>query len=90
MSLDRAVIFAGPSLNGANLEFGPAFESRPPAKRGDVYRIALEEPRAILLIDGVFEDITRRLPQRDSLGANAGNSRFRSCEPRGAASRGTR
>ncbi|WP_262273066.1 TfuA-like protein [Microvirga yunnanensis] len=56
MSFDCAVIFAGPSLSGASREFGPPIEMRPPARRGDIYRVALEEPRAILLIDGVFED----------------------------------
>lgn len=57
MMLDRPVIFLGPTLSAERaLAILPA-ELRPPAARGDVYRAALEEPRAILLVDGAFEDV---------------------------------
>ncbi|WP_201838857.1 TfuA-like protein [Microvirga zambiensis] len=57
MTLDRPVLFLGPTLPAERaLAILPA-ELRPPAARGDVYRAALEEPRAILLVDGAFEDV---------------------------------
>lgn len=52
----RAVIFAGPTLPPAARPAGDAaFEWRPPARQGDVYRAALTRPAAIGLVDGYFE-----------------------------------
>jgi hypothetical protein len=57
MILDRPVLFLGPTLSAERaLAVLPA-EVRPPAARGDLYRAALEEPSAILLVDGAFEDV---------------------------------
>ena len=57
MILDRPVLFLGPTLSAERaLAVLPA-ELRPPAARGDLYRAALEGPRAILLVDGAFEDV---------------------------------
>jgi hypothetical protein len=57
MMLERPVLFLGPTLCAERaLAILPA-ELRPPAARGDVYRAALEEPRAILIVDGAFEDV---------------------------------
>jgi hypothetical protein len=48
------IIFVGPSLCGPDPIEGRGFERRPPAAQGDVYRAALEKPRAIGIIDGYF------------------------------------
>jgi hypothetical protein len=57
MMFDRPVLFLGPTLRPERaLAIIPA-EIRPPAACGDVYRATLEEPRAILLVDGAFEDV---------------------------------
>jgi len=50
-----AIVFAGPSLWGAAVGDVPGIEFRPPAACGDVLRAAREGPRAIGLIDGLFE-----------------------------------
>jgi hypothetical protein len=53
----RAVIFAGPSLPPPAR---PSLEGvcwQPPARRGDLYRAALERPVAIGLVDGYFETV---------------------------------
>jgi len=57
MILDRAVAFLGPSLPAERARAILDVEVRPPAACGDVYRAAIEEPRAILLIDGAFETV---------------------------------
>lgn len=49
------VLFAGPSLDRSRID-AAAIDLRPPAAEGDVYRAALERPRAIALVDGYFED----------------------------------
>lgn len=55
--LDNAVLFVGPTLAAERaLAILPA-DVRPPAARGDVYRATLDGPRAILLVDGAFEDV---------------------------------
>ena len=48
------IAFVGPTLSSAEASrFG--CEVRPPARQGDVWRALLEHPRALVLIDGVFE-----------------------------------
>ena len=54
MTADRIVVFAGPSLQPAVRPAGP-FEWRPPAMAGDVIALADAQPRALCLIDGLFD-----------------------------------
>ena len=56
MIVDGAVAFVGPTLPKRARPEDARLEYRAPAMRGDVYRAALEDPRAILLIDGAFEN----------------------------------
>jgi hypothetical protein len=50
------VAFLGPSLPWAEARaLAPGVELRPPARQGDVFRVLRAHPRAIALIDGVFE-----------------------------------
>jgi hypothetical protein len=51
---DKAAVFVGPTL-GTDLCPGDHLVYFDPAKRGDLYRVAKEQPRAIILIDGSFE-----------------------------------
>ncbi|MEM8840163.1 MAG: TfuA-like protein [Pseudomonadota bacterium] len=51
------IVFAGPSLAGAEIPDHGAFEIRPPAGQGDVYLATLDEPPAIGVIDGYFEGV---------------------------------
>ncbi|WP_299777465.1 TfuA-like protein [uncultured Roseobacter sp.] len=51
------IVFAGPSLAGADAEVLDTFDLRPPAQQGDVYLATLETPRAIGIIDGYFEGV---------------------------------
>ncbi|MEY4580928.1 MAG: hypothetical protein RL701_5631 [Pseudomonadota bacterium] len=53
-----AIVFLGPSLARCDAMPLLAADYRPPAAQGDVYRAALQGPKAIGLIDGYFE----RLP----------------------------
>jgi hypothetical protein len=57
MTFDGSVLFLGPTLRAERALAILNIELRPPAARGDVYRAALEEPRAILLVDGAFENV---------------------------------
>ena len=57
MTIDCPVLFLGPTLTADRALAILTAELRPPAARGDVYRAALEQPRAILLVDGAFEDV---------------------------------
>ena len=50
----KAVIFAGPSLPPRVRAAGP-FEWHPPVRQGELYRVALERPAVIGIIDGYFE-----------------------------------
>jgi hypothetical protein len=52
-----AILFIGPSLPERNPGERPEFERRPPAAQGDVYRAALEKPRAIGIVDGYFHGV---------------------------------
>jgi hypothetical protein len=49
------IVYAGPSLCGVSREAWPTIEFRPPAACGDIARAADSRPRAIGLIDGLFE-----------------------------------
>jgi hypothetical protein len=52
-----AIVFAGPSLSGADYANGGAIEFMPPAAQGDVYRAAQTGTRVIGLIDGYFHGV---------------------------------
>jgi hypothetical protein len=49
------VVFLGPTLAHDEARSVLEADYRPPAGHGDVLRAALERPRAIALVDGVFE-----------------------------------
>lgn len=49
------VIFAGPTLYGANRVPNTEYELRPPAKQGDFYQAIHDGANVIGLIDGVYE-----------------------------------
>jgi hypothetical protein len=51
----KIILFAGPSLGPARASPAPPFELRPPARCGDLLRTLDEAPKAVLLVDGVFE-----------------------------------
>jgi len=50
----KVIAFLGPSLPNARLR---GVEVRPPARQGDLWRALEAQPRAIALIDGVFEHV---------------------------------
>jgi hypothetical protein len=50
------IVFAGPSI-GSSIQITNEFDVRPPACCGDILRAMADKPRAIGLIDGVFETI---------------------------------
>jgi hypothetical protein len=56
MIFGRAAVFVGPTIGRDIVLSKIDAEVFGPAQRGDVYRVAREEPRAILLIDGTFEN----------------------------------
>lgn len=49
------IAFLGPSLPAAEARALGEIELRPPARRGDIWRALVRAPRAIALVDGVFE-----------------------------------
>ena len=51
------VVFSGPTLPPAEAANELDAIYRPPVSEGDVYRAALESPRAIGIIDGYFENV---------------------------------
>jgi hypothetical protein len=51
----RAVVFAGPTILPGDIRAIVDVVCLPPAAHGDVYRISLERPQAIGIIDGYFE-----------------------------------
>jgi hypothetical protein len=59
----NAVVFSGPSLDLAAARAAcpdlpwDRIDWQPPARMGDVYRAALGEPAALLIIDGYFEQV---------------------------------
>ena len=53
----RLVVFLGPTLSHDDARDVLDAEYRPPAAHGDVLRIALRRPKAIGLVDGVFERV---------------------------------
>ena len=50
----RVIAFLGPSLPGTRVR---GIDLRPPARQGDIWRALEDQPRAIALIDGVFEHV---------------------------------
>ena len=55
--MSATIIFAGPSLAGAELSAYPKLDIRPPVRQGDVWRASRDKPRAIGIIDGYFEGV---------------------------------
>jgi len=53
----RLVVFLGPTLSHDDARDVLDAEYRPPAAHGDVLRVALRRPKAIGLVDGVFERV---------------------------------
>lgn len=51
------VVFTGPTLSPADAQAELAAHYLPPVSEGDVYRAALEGPKAIGIIDGYFENV---------------------------------
>jgi hypothetical protein len=51
----NAVVFAGPTIPAGDVAAIVEAVCLPPAAQGDVYRVSLERPRVIGLIDGYFE-----------------------------------
>ena len=51
----NAVVFAGPTIPADEIRAIVDAVCLPPAAHGDVYRVSLERPRAIGIIDGYFE-----------------------------------
>ncbi len=52
---ETIILFAGPSLGRDRGPLPSGFELRPPARCGDLLRTRGDRPRAVLLVDGVFE-----------------------------------
>ena len=50
-------VFTGPTLSPKEAEAELDATILPPVSQGDVYRVALEAPRAIGIIDGYFEQV---------------------------------
>lgn len=51
------LIFAGPTLHGADLQPTPAYQLRPPARQGDFYQAVEAGANVIGLVDGVYEHV---------------------------------
>jgi hypothetical protein len=51
----RVVVFLGPSLPLREARAVLKADYRPPARQGDVFRALTDRPRALVLLDGVFE-----------------------------------
>jgi hypothetical protein len=51
----NAVVFAGPTIPADEIRAIVDAVCLPPVAHGDVYRVSLERPRAIGIIDGYFE-----------------------------------
>lgn len=49
------LIFAGPTIHGADLRPGEGYQLRPPARQGDFYRAVQDGAHVLGLIDGVYE-----------------------------------
>jgi hypothetical protein len=54
MHVDDIIVFLGPSLPRADAIQILKADYRPPAARGDIYRVATKNARIIILIDGLF------------------------------------
>lgn len=57
MKAGTCVVFLGPSLGLAEAKKCVAARFEPPARRGDIWRAIERRPRAIALIDGLFESV---------------------------------
>jgi len=55
--VDSLVVFVGPSLPAAEVKAIAPCRVLPPARQGDLWRAIALEPRAIALVDGVFEAV---------------------------------
>ncbi|MBZ5761887.1 MULTISPECIES: TfuA-like protein [Rhizobium] len=55
--IEMRVIFAGPTVHGADLRTDGAYELRPPAGQGDVHRAVEDGATVIGLIDGVYDAV---------------------------------
>lgn len=51
------IVFAGPTIQGANIAAHRGLQLRAPARQGDVYRAVRDGAAVIGLIDGVFEQV---------------------------------
>lgn len=51
------IVFTGPTLSADDAAAILPAEYRPPVSEGDVYRASLEQPKAIGIIDGYFENV---------------------------------
>ncbi len=54
---NSVIVFLGPTLQVREAQQLLAADYRPPARQGDVFRAIDDAPRAIVLIDGVFEAV---------------------------------
>ncbi len=52
----RIVVFVGPSLPPDERPADPVFDWRPPAMAGDGLALCQEPPKAVVLIDGLFDE----------------------------------
>jgi hypothetical protein len=57
MSASEIVVFLGPSLALARARKVLSARYLPPARQGDVFKVLVDRPRVIVLIDGVFESV---------------------------------
>ena len=56
--MSSIVVFTGPTLRADEVAgYLPGADVRPPAALGDVYRAMQDRPRAIALIDGLFDRV---------------------------------
>ncbi len=49
------IVFVGPTLRAGEVQGLLPCEIRPPARQGDIFRALINQPEALVLIDGVFE-----------------------------------
>lgn len=53
----KVIVFCGPTIPAEGVQSEFDFETRPPAKRGDILRAVLEGAEAVVLIDGYFDRV---------------------------------
>lgn len=49
------IVFVGPTLRAEEVRAILPCDLRPPARQGDIFRALIDQPEALVLIDGVFE-----------------------------------